>query len=48
MRLQAPLVANEDGVIVDHGVQAGNPPDAPMLEPAIQRVTLRTGPGTRG
>ena len=33
---KAQLVDNEDGVIVDHNIEAGNPPDAPMLEPAIQ------------
>ena len=40
---KAQLVDNEDGVIVDHNVEAGNPPDAPMLEPAIQRIKQRTG-----
>jgi IS5 family transposase len=30
-------------VILDHTVEAGNPPDAPMLEPAIQRIKRRTG-----
>ena len=25
------LVDNEDGVIVDHHIETGNPPDAPML-----------------
>jgi transposase, IS5 family len=37
------LVDNEDGVIVDHNVEAGNPPDAPMLVPAIERITRRSG-----
>jgi transposase, IS5 family len=40
---KAQLVDNEDGVIVDHNVEAGNPPDGPMLEPAIQRIKKRTG-----
>jgi IS5 family transposase len=40
---KAQIVDNEDGVIVDHNVEAGNPPDAPMLEPAIQRIKRRTG-----
>ena len=31
---KAQLVDNEDGVIVDHNVEIGNPADAPMLEPA--------------
>jgi IS5 family transposase len=30
-------------VILDHNIEAGNPPDAPMLEPAIQRIKRRTG-----
>ena len=40
---KAQLVDNEDGVIVDHNVEAGNPPDAPMLKPAIERIKKRTG-----
>jgi hypothetical protein len=40
---KAQLVDNEDGVIVDHNIEAGNPPDAPMLAPAIQRIKKRTG-----
>jgi len=40
---KAQLVDNEDGVIVDHNVEAGNPPDAPMLVPAIQRIKQRAG-----
>jgi IS5 family transposase len=44
---KAQLVDNEDGVIVDHNIDAGNPPDAPMLVPAIQRITKRTGRAPR-
>ena len=44
---KAQLVDNEDGVIVDHNVEQGNPPDAPMLEPAIERITRRTGRAPR-
>jgi len=40
---KAQIVDNEDGVIVDHTVEVGNPPDAPMLEPAIARIKQRTG-----
>ncbi len=40
---KAQLVDNEDGVIVDHNVEQGNPPDAPMLTPAIERIKQRTG-----
>ena len=44
---KAQLVDNEDGVIVDHNIEAGNPPDAPMLAPAIERVMARTGRAPR-
>jgi IS5 family transposase len=44
---KAQLVDNEDGVIVDHNVEAGNPPDAPMLKPAIERIKKRTGRAPR-
>ena len=40
---KAQVVDNDDGVIVDHNVELGNPPDAPMLDPAIERVTRRAG-----
>jgi len=37
------LVDNADGVVLDHTVEIGAPPDAPMLAPAIARITRRTG-----
>ena len=37
------MVDNVDGVVLDHGVVIGNPPDAPMLVPAIARITARFG-----
>ena len=37
------LVDNDDGVVLDHTVQQGNPADAPQLAPAIARVITRTG-----
>jgi IS5 family transposase len=40
---KAQLVDNPDGVILDHSVEIGNPPDAPQLAPAIERITRRTG-----
>ncbi len=42
------VVEDERGFIADHQLQRGNPPDAPQLVPAIQRVTATTGrpPGT--
>jgi IS5 family transposase len=39
---KAQLIDNDDGVIVDHNVEVGNPPDAPMLVPAIERIRART------
>jgi len=44
---KAQLVDNDDGIIVDHNVELGNPPDAPMLVPAIERITARTGRAPR-
>jgi IS5 family transposase len=40
---KAQVVDNADGVILDHTVEAGNPPDAPQLAPAIERITRRIG-----
>jgi IS5 family transposase len=39
----AQIVDNVDGVVLDHNVEIGNPPDAPQLTPAIARITARTG-----
>ena len=33
----------DDGIIVDHNIEAGNPTDAPQLAPAVERVTKRAG-----
>ncbi len=40
---KAQIVDNADGVILDHNVEMGNPPDAPQLAPAVERITSRTG-----
>ena len=40
---KAQIVDNVDGVILDHTVVIGNPPDGPQLAPAIERITHRTG-----
>jgi IS5 family transposase len=32
-----------DGIMLDHQVMVGNPPDAPLLAPAIGRVIARIG-----
>jgi len=45
---KAQVTDNDDGVIVDHTVEMGNPADAPQLAPAVARVKKRAGraPGT--
>ena len=40
---KAQVIDNDDGIILDYGVQAGNPPDAPRLAPAISRIARRAG-----
>jgi IS5 family transposase len=42
------LAEDERGFVADHRLQRGNPPDAPQLVPAVQRVIGITGrpPGT--
>jgi transposase, IS5 family len=40
---KAQIVEGDDGVIVDHNVEQGNPPDAPQLAPAVDRVRTRAG-----
>lgn len=42
------LAEDERGFIADHQLQQGNPPDAPQLVPAVQRVAAITdrAPGT--
>jgi IS5 family transposase len=37
----AQVLDNTDGIVLDHGVHVGNPPDAPLLLPAIGRVIQR-------
>ena len=38
---KAQIVDNADGIVLDHVVIKGNPPDAPMLVPAMTRVIAR-------
>ena len=40
---KAQVTDNDDGVVLDHSVDMGNPPDAPQLAPAVARVAKRTG-----
>jgi len=44
---KAQLVEGNDGVIVDHNLESGNPADAPQLAPAVQRVAKRAGKAPR-
>jgi IS5 family transposase len=37
------VVDNDDGIVLDHTLEQGNPADAPQLAPAIGRVMTRTG-----
>jgi transposase, IS5 family len=39
----AQVLDNGDGIVVDHSVHVGNPPDAPLLAPAIGRIRRRFG-----
>jgi transposase, IS5 family len=45
---KAQVTDNDDGIVLDHSVEVGNPADAPQLAPAVARVKTRTGraPGT--
>jgi IS5 family transposase len=40
---KAQICDNDDGIVLDHDVQPGNPADAPRLRPAVERVKKRTG-----
>ena len=40
---KAQVVDNDDGIVLDHNIEVGNPADAPMLAPAIERITARLG-----
>jgi transposase, IS5 family len=39
---KAQVVDNDDGIVLDHDVQPGNPADPPRLAPALKRVIRRT------
>ena len=39
---KAQVCDNADGVVLDYDLQPGNPPDAPQLKPAVERVIKRT------
>ena len=40
---KAQVADNPDGVVLDYQVEIGNPPDAPLLVPAVQRISQRAG-----
>ena len=40
---KAQVTDNDDGIVLDHTVEVGNPADAPQLAPAVARVKKRTG-----
>lgn len=40
---KAQVIDNEDGVVLDWRLEQGNPADAPMLLPALERIRERTG-----
>lgn len=40
---KAQVVDNDDGVVLDHTIEIGNPADAPMLAPAVERIIRRAG-----
>ena len=44
---KAQFADNDDGIVLDHNVELGNPPDAPQLAPAIDRIIERTGRAPR-
>jgi IS5 family transposase len=44
---KAQLVDNDDGIVLDHTVEQGNPADAPQLAPAVARVKKHTGRAPR-
>jgi IS5 family transposase len=39
----AQVVDNEDGVVADHSIEVGNPPDGPRLKAAVARVKAIAG-----
>ena len=39
---KAQVCDNDDGIVLDHDVQPGNPADGPRLKPAVERVIKRT------
>jgi IS5 family transposase len=40
---KAQVADNPDGIVLDYQVEVGNPADAPLLAPAVKRITARAG-----
>jgi transposase, IS5 family len=40
---KAQIADNPDGVVLDYQVEVGNPADAPLLVPAVERIIQQTG-----
>jgi IS5 family transposase len=40
---KAQVLDNPDGIVLDHEVLIGNPADAPLLAPAVERIAERAG-----
>ena len=40
---KAQVADNADGVVLDYQVEVGNPADAPLLAPAVRRISQRAG-----
>src|SRR5215218_3889299 len=40
---KAQVADNPDGVVLDYQIEVGNPADAPLLVPAVKRITTRAG-----
>ena len=40
---KAQVADNPDGVVLDYQAEVGNPADAPLLVPAVKRITTRAG-----
>ena len=43
----AQVVDNADGIVLDHSVHVGNPPDGPLLKPAVERIKKLVGRAPR-
>lgn len=44
---KAQVVDNVDGIVLDHSVHQGNPADAPLLAPAVERIKKLVGRAPR-